>query len=519
MKRNGSRQARPKYWSLQNAWSVSLLFVMLLAFREKSLKAQTATQESLAQQVQKINETMVRTQAQLEQSQREMDEMRRQLATLQQQIANAGAQTASPSAAGVKASIEELHEKQAMQEAQIATHEQNKVETASKYPVKISGLLLFNGFVNTHQVDLASTPTVALPGSGSTGASVRQTVLGIDARGPHLFGARSHADLRVDFAASSSATNYVNAGNVGSSTYSGSSALLRLRTAHAALDWEHTQAFFSLDRPILSPDSPDSLTAIAEPEFAWSGNLWAWNPQVGVTHDVSLSGSRQLRLQAALIDVADAPVTSSFYLSSAGTPASTAEQSRWPGAEARIALQSAKLDNVFHVGVGGYFAPHRSPDGYRFDSWATTLDYRLSLPGRLEFTGNVYRGLALGGLGAGGYKDYVARAETNPVETYHLALDDIGGWSQLKEKVSERLEFNAAFGVDELFAGQLSRYIGPPTATYQNLARNRTYTGNVIYSPSAYLLFSLEYRHLQSSPIVGPTAGSNVIGLGAGYKF
>ena len=33
----------------------------------------------------------------------------------------------------------------------------------------------------------------------------------------------------------------------------------------------------------------------------------------------------------------------------------------------------------------------------------------------------------------------------------------------------------------------------------QNLARNRTFTGNVIYSPSAYLLFSLEYRRLESS--------------------
>jgi hypothetical protein len=53
----------------------------------------------------------------------------------------------------------------------------------------------------------------------------------------------------------------------------------------------------------------------------------------------------------------------------------------------------------------------------------------------------------------------------------------------------------------------------------QNLARNRTITGNVIYSPSAYLLFSLEYRHLESFPIVGLPAESDIIGVGAGYKF
>jgi hypothetical protein len=41
----------------------------------------------------------------------------------------------------------------------------------------------------------------------------------------------------------------------------------------------------------------------------------------------------------------------------------------------------------------------------------------------------------------------------------------------------------------------------------------------VIFSPSAYLMFSLEYRHLTSYPVMGPAAASDVIGLGAGYKF
>jgi hypothetical protein len=53
----------------------------------------------------------------------------------------------------------------------------------------------------------------------------------------------------------------------------------------------------------------------------------------------------------------------------------------------------------------------------------------------------------------------------------------------------------------------------------QNLARNRTFTGNAIYSPSSSLMFSLEYRHLQSIPVIGAPASTNIIGLGAGYKF
>jgi len=95
----------------------------------------------------------------------------------------------------------------------------------------------------------------------------------------------------------------------------------------------------------------------------------------------------------------------------------------------------------------------------------------------------------------------------------------VGGWAQLKERFSERLEFNGAFGIDNVPATQLRSYADDYTSYYQNVARNRTFTGNVIYSPSAYLLFSLEYRRLETSPVNFPTAVSNIIGVAAGYKF
>ena len=91
--------------------------------------------------------------------------------------------------------------------------------------------------------------------------------------------------------------------------------------------------------------------------------------------------------------------------------------------------------------------------------------------------------------------------------------------NELKEKFSQRVELNAAYGMDEVFAHELRPYTNSSGIFYQNLARNRTFTGNVIFSPSAYLLFSIEYRYIASSPVTGLSAGSNVIGLGAGYKF
>jgi hypothetical protein len=495
------------------------VFAALLGFFALRLPAQTA-QPSIPVQIQQLTAAMERTQAQLKESQQQLDKMRSQLATLQQQMSRqqgVSASDLSSQSAGQtqtqSAELESIREHQAMQETQIATHDQIKVESESKYPVKITGLLLFNGFVNTSAVDMPATPTVAVPGAGSTGASVRQTVLGVDARGPHLWGARSYADLRVDFYGNSAAP----VSPLGS--YSTNDTLLRLKSAHAGLQWENTEAAFSFDRPLISPDSPSSLTAVAIPALAWSGNLWAWNPQLTLTQNVPFAGSHSLQMQAAMIDVGDPPISLSGLDSAAAVPPSGADLSRWPGLEARIALLGSQRDDRDHIGVGGYFSPHVLPSGRRYDAWASTLDARFHMPARLQFSGSFYRGLALGGLGAGGYKDYGYFYATGPDVYFFRPLNDVGGWTQLKEKWSERLEFNAAFGMDNVFANDLRRYANPSGTMYQRLARNRTWTGNVIYSPSAYLLFSFEYRYLTSAPITGSSSTSNVIGLSAGYKF
>jgi hypothetical protein len=505
-------------------WKAAGLAAIVLGLAPPVVSAQGSSQGLLLEQVRNLNGAMARAQAQLEQSQRQLDDMRKQLAELERELAQTEpgttpypAVSAPPAAAPPSADsaiLEAIRERQEVEEAQIATHEQTKVESASKYPVKVTGMLLFNGFVNTRAVDMASTPTVAYPGPGSTGATMRQTILGVDANGPRLFGARSYADLRVDFSGSiagDSATSY-------SGVYSASTGLLRLRTAHAGLQWEHTAAYFSLDRPIVSPDTPTSLTAVAEPALAWSGNLWTWNPQLGVRQEFGRRGPVGGLVEAALVDVGDAPQTP--QISSLSTPPSGAEQSRWPGVEARVALLGSGRDEErSHAGLGGYFAPHQSSVGKGFDSWAATVDARILLPKRLELMGSGYRGAALGGLGGGGYKDFTYWSDPDTGGYYLRPLDDAGGWAQLKERFSERFEMNAALGMDNAFAGELRRFAVPGGTMYQNLARNRSATGNFIYRPSAYLLFSVEYRRLESFPLLSTPARSDVIGLGAGYKF
>jgi len=452
-------------------------------------------------------------QAQLQQSQRELAELRQQLAALRASSSLPVTPDASSSSSGevsdLAAAVAEIRETQAMQATQIATLDQSKVESASKYPVKFSGMILLNTFVNTHRVDSAATPSVALYGGGSTGLSARQTLIGLDIDGPRLFAAQTHGDLRLDVSGSASGSGYTGSYALG---------LVRLRTAHADLDWNRSHVFFALDRPLISPQTPTSLTAVALPALAWSGNLWAWNPQVGVSFDAFNFSSGSLRTQAALIDTADPPALFSTAGSGSYTPPSSAELSRWPGIQSRIAYESANREWGTQLGVSGFFAPHRTANsGFTFESWAGAADFRIPASRFMQFAGSAYWGSALGGLGGGAYKDYVARTEDE--ERYYRALDDRGGWLQWKQKTGERLEFNEAFGIDNVPAGQLRPFaISTPVSDY-NLTRNRTITGNVIYSPSAYLLFSLEYRKIMSSYVTAPSTFSDVIGIAAGYRF
>jgi uncharacterized coiled-coil protein SlyX len=222
MRTYAPKPKRHSLMRLRNVWLTLPLLIILCGCSGPGLFAQTiqpSNPESIPEQIQKLTEAMAKAQSQLEQSQHQLDEMRQELTALQRQMAQTGSAVPRPAPANppspssspstqatspaTSAAIDDLRERQAMQESQIATHEQTKVESESKYSVKITGLLLFNGFVNTRQVDMATTPTVALYGTGSTGASVQQTVLGFDASGPHLLGARSYADLRVDFYGSS----------------------------------------------------------------------------------------------------------------------------------------------------------------------------------------------------------------------------------------------------------------------------------------------------------------------------
>jgi hypothetical protein len=482
----------------------ALLVVLpgIVAAQEASGNAGPSSQV-LQQQVDRLAAMLAQEESALKESQARIAELRREVVALGASVPGSrndgqaawAEQEAGEAAGRLEGQVNALREQQELQQSEIATHEQSKVESASKFPVKLTGLILVNGFFNSTGVDSIQTPTVALGGNGTAGISLRQTVLGLDARGPHVFGAASSGDVRADFFGSGSTSSYTSGG------------VARLRTAHAELDWDAARAFVALDRPIVNPNTPSSLTAVAVPGLAWSGNLWNWIPQVGAAYEHA-----HVVVQAAVADVPNPPPMSGTAVNTSGP--SLAEQSRRPGSEARVGYTYGDAVTGLQLGLGGYYSPHRGDD-YHFDAWAATFDYRVPVTRYFELSGNVYRGAALGGLGAGAFKDYVWRRTD---DSYH-ALDDAGGWAQLKARLSERLEWNAAYGVDNAFAGELRPYVSLGSGWYQNLARNATITSNFIYSPTAYTLFSLEYRRVDSGSAGGAASRADVYGVAAGYRF
>jgi hypothetical protein len=443
---------------------------------------------------------------QLDQSQHEMEQMRAELQELRTQLAQArGGEEPTQAASSLQASVQQLQEQTDVLQAEVKQHDQTKLESLSKYPVRISGMLLFTSQLNGSNVDDIDLPIVARPDyghqpQGSLSATARQTILGLEAKGPSLWGARSSADINVDFF-----------GGVPYADYSTSAGFLRLRTAHANLDWSNRSLAVAFDRPLISPLQPTSFLSVGEPALAWSGNLWTWAPQLEFK-DNSLLSNRRLDIEAALIDV-PAPGPPTRF----GVPTpSPSEQSHQPGYETRFSSALPLGDHTIEVGAGGYYSRQTYEYDHHLDAWAGTADWRIPFTHRLELSGEFYRGRGVGGLGGGAFKDYAPFAN----DTIQRGLNAVGGWGQFKMKMTRSLEANFAVGEDNAFAGDLrGSDLEPQQNAYQNLARNRTGFANVIYRPKTYLLFSAEYKNIYSWPISGQANSNQSLGLAAGYFF
>jgi hypothetical protein len=426
-----------------------------------------------------------------------------------QPVSNSTAQVGQ--AQNVEDRLGKLEEAQDVLEGKVNDQYQTKVESGSKYRLRLSGIVLLNLFENRGTVDNLDFPEVAESlqanepnaSPGQFGGSLRQSQIRLQAFGPDVAGARTSADVNLDFA-----------GGFPTAPNGAWMGLIRMRTAVVRLDWSNTSVVVGQDRLFFAPLAPTSLATLAIPALSYAGNLWAWTPQVRIEHRIALSEASTFSIQGGILDSVTGDIPMEYY----DRYPSWGEQSGQPAYAVRVSWSHRMFGQDFTVGAAGYYGRQNWGFEHNVDGWAGTTDLTLPLGKRWEFTGEFYRGRAVAGLGGGiGQSVLLNGSFIDPATTFR-ALDSIGGWAEMKFKVKPNFEINGAFGVDNPFAGELRQY-NANTIYPESYTRNLSPLVNFIYQIRSDILFSTEYRYLDSTVLDSGGFRAHQISLSLGYIF
>lgn len=471
--------------------------------------------------VQQLRSELASTRTDLQQCKQELAELREQLRAIQQQLgtpaqvkpaAPAGAEQ-FPTLADINrqpaASMEGQSSDQDLVAAKVAEYEQTKVESASKYKVRLSGMVLMNTWTNAGNVDVTDLPNLAFrhgagATSGDSGASLRQSAIGLQLTGPIIAGARTSADIDFDFF-----------GGIPRANYGVTMGVARMRTARARFDWRNWSIIAGQDTPFFSPLSPTSYASLAEPALSWSGNLWVWQPQIRAERRWSISDRSNFTWSFGILDT----VTEELPDSTFNRRPDPADSSRVPGFATHLGWSGSARGQDASVGLGGYYGRQSWGFGKDIDSWLISGDFNLPIVRTVALSGEIYRGQAIGGLGGGIWSSAVFDGDPDIAGTHIRPLNDVGGWTQLKFKPVEKLEFNAVAGAANPLSKDLEFFAKPRNYAFTPLARNQTLMFNSIYHVRSNLLFALEYRHLRTYTLSGTKNSADHVNFTIGVSF
>jgi len=445
----------------------------------------------------------------LKESRQEVSDLRKEVNELRDQLSASG----EAGADNLKQAVGQLRDDQEVVQSQIKTLEQSKVGTESRYPLKITGMVLFNSYVVDGAVDNPILPLIALPRTPqwvhhSMGATLEQTQIGMTATGPKLWNANTSADISADFFNSSYTTIPPPTG-----------MSLRLRTASAYLDWKNTQVSAGQQTPLITPLSPTSFATVGTPALAWAGNLWTWLPQATYTRRMTVSDSGHADFSFGLLDPEAGYVT-------ADQAYGFTRRNLQPGYEGRVAYEWGDPSRPYEIAANGYYtrqlyygnqmSGNRIIENQSLDFWAGTADWRVPVARVGELSGEFYRGRGIGDLGGGAFKNVVVEYGSD----YASGLNATGGWAQWKSRLTPSLEVNAYFGTDNAQANQVrNQMLAPTPSIYSYLVKNQSTAANIIYRPKTYLVFSGEYRYLKSWYTYGSAREAQTVDLTMGYLF
>ena len=354
-------------------------------------------------------------------------------------------------------------ERQAVQQARIEELAQDKIESSQKFPLRVTGMALFNAFRNGRYNNETENPTIAslTPADATGGGALRQSTLGLLFNGPSTFGgAKVTGSLYMDF--------------FGGSAFS-LNHLVRLRTAVINLDWTNTTLSFGQDKPIISPRDPDSLAQVGVSPLTGAGNLWLWQPQIRLEQRFSLDRDSGLRAQAGIFQTSQLNGSLDPNSYASPQPGQQSEDSS-PGGEARLEYWRRWSETGRLEIAGGFHVNRNHVARFSLPSNVYSIDWFFRPLSKVEFSGTFFHGrnvAVLGGL----------RQGFTVLDRRWLSVPSTGGWAQLRFPVTPRLAF-------DLYGGQQDdRNSYLPAGL---MAKNQAYFGNVMYRLAPNDIVSLE---------------------------
>jgi hypothetical protein len=390
----------------------------------------------------------------------------------------------SPPPATEPAEDATLAEKVDVQGQRIEEQAQTKVEASEKFPITLTGMVLMNTFANSSSNGGSEYPTAASLNSGTDrgGATVRQSIIGLEYHGPQTFlGGTIHGELFLDF-------------------YQGAAPLsqwIRLRTATVELDWKTRNVKLGIDKPIFSPRNPDSLAQVGVSPLTGAGNLWLWMPQLRLEQDFSLGASSGVNAQIGAVQTYE----TNPYVATASTIKVEAVR---PGLEGRV-MAWHKLDDNRRLEIAaGFHASTTHAGGFSIPSNLVSADWFFNPWQRVEFSGAFYAGQNVSNLGTGAINQgyYIGY---NSAE----AINSVGGWGQVTIHTVRRLDIH-------LFSGQANYEM---TEHLGSVPKNLLYGGNLYFRIAPNVLFGPEITQTRTLYMGYGTRINNHYDLALAYLF
>jgi hypothetical protein len=360
----------------------------------------------------------------------------------------------------------------------------SKVDAAQRFPLQISGLVLMNTYLYSGHTGGAELPMASVvgPSQQSAGGTFRNTELAFLYTGPKtVWGAQVTGRLQLDLFGGSLNTQ---------------NNLARIRTSDVSLNWATRSLTFAVDKPILSPRDPDSLSQLGIPLLANSGNLWLWQPQLRYEERWQFTESSGLRARLGIYQTNET-------LSS--VPVNTKLSASRPALQGRFEFFHDTKDGRRFEIAPGFHTSRSHVAGAGVTSYAASVDWLVPLAPHLDWTGFAFTGQDLAGLGIAAVRQSFS---FRPGGVF--AVRSRGGWTQTTFHATSRLDLNLLAGMQDDFNRDLSA---------NGIARNLSYGTNLRFHLAPNLLLGPEIMQIRTTYRQSGILLINRYDLALGYLF